>query len=140
MNRKQVIEHSGRVQEITEHYIRVNMEVQSACTACHAKSVCTVGDQTDKTVEITEWKDGFTEGELVTIKMEQSLGFKAVFLGYIFPFLILLFALAVSVQFTDNELITGLVALGVLPLYYGIIYLFRERIRKQFSFRIEKLV
>lgn len=139
MHRNQVIEHRGSVLEVNERFIRVNLEVQSACADCHAKSVCNPGEKQDKVVEISVWEDDFRAGELVKVTMEQRNAFKAVFLGYILPFLLLLISIVVGIQFSNNELIVGLSALLILPIYYGVLYLFRERIRSEFSFRIEKM-
>lgn len=139
MHRSQVIEHMGSVLEVNERFIRVNLEVQSACAACHAKSVCNPGEKQDKVVEISQWEDDFRPGELVKVTMEQRHAFRAVFLGYLLPFLLLMIALIISFQITSNELTIGLVALIVLPIYYGFLYLVRDKIRREFSFRIEKM-
>lgn len=139
MQRSQVIEHSGSVIEVNERLIRVNLEVQSACAACHARSVCNPGESKEKVVEINHWEGEFNLGEQVMVVMEQRFAFKAVFLGYLLPFLLILFTLIISAQYSKNELVTGVITLGILPVYYGILYLNKDRIRRVFSFRIEKL-
>ncbi len=139
MNTKQ-IEHEGKVLEIHDHMITVNIIAQAACSSCHAKGVCNASDSEEKIIEIDNPKGVFVQGERVKVYMEQSLGFKALFLGYVLPFLIVFGALLIVRQFTAHEGIIGLVALGLLPLYYLVLYQFKDKIKKQFSFRIQKLV
>ncbi len=130
------IEHMGVVEEIDNDTIKVNITSISACQSCHAKGACSVADVQEKTIEIPS-KVNYKPGQQVKITLQQSSGYKALFLGYVLPFLIVLFTLILFTSFTDNEAIAGIVSIGTLIPYYSFIYLMRNRIKSKFSFTIK---
>lgn len=134
-----VIEHLGRVEAITANDIRVVIISQSACASCHAKGACTMADVAEKQVVVSKPYHSYTVGETVKVTMKQSLGYKALFLGYILPLIVLLVSLFVFNALGFSEGMSGLLSLGVLGPYYFILYAFRKRIEKEFYFDIEKL-
>jgi len=138
-SKSNVIEHLGRVDAITANDIRVVIISQSACASCHAKGACTTADVAEKQVVISKPYHNYTVGETVKVTMKQSLGYKALFLGYILPLIVLLVSLFVFNALGFSEGLSGLLSLGVLVPYYLILYLFRKRIEKEFYFDIEKL-
>lgn len=140
MATNQAIEHMGYVTGITNTVVEVTIVAQSACAACHAKGACSVSETENKVIEVPHHGEPYKQGELVRVKMSSSMGFQAVFLGYILPFLLILAGLILTGLYTSNEAVIGLVALGLLPLYYGVLYIIRRRIREHFTFSIEKTV
>ncbi len=76
-------------------------------------------------------------GESVVVVASMQTGIKAVKLGFILPFFILIIALAVSYQLTGSEPIAALIALASLIPYYLFVYLIRDRLRETFSFVVE---
>jgi len=68
--------------------------------------------------------------------MGKSMGKRAVFLGYILPFIVLLATLIISLNLFDDEGIAGLIAFGILIPYYFILYLFKDKLRNSFEFRL----
>lgn len=139
MHNPQTVEHTGIIQSITKGHIKVTIFAQSACASCHAKGACGVSDTQDKTIDIYTSEEGFTVGEDVNVKMEQKLGFRALFLGYILPFLIVITMLITAYSITKSEGIAGLLSIGILIPYYWVLYIKRNEIQKTFSFNIEKL-
>jgi len=133
-----VIEHLGRVDAITATDIRVTIISQSACASCHAKGACSAADVAEKQVVVSRSYHNYTVGETVKVTMQQSLGFKALFLGYILPLIVLVASLFVFNALGFSESVSGLLSLAVLVPYYLMLYLFRKRIEKQFHFDIEK--
>ncbi|HPI44991.1 MAG TPA: SoxR reducing system RseC family protein, partial [Tenuifilaceae bacterium] len=77
-------------------------------------------------------------GETVKVLLKQSLGFKALFLAYILPFIVVITALFSLSSFV-SEGIAGILALLSLIPYYAILYFFKNKISKQFNFDIEKI-
>ncbi|MEW5845346.1 MAG: SoxR reducing system RseC family protein [Bacteroidota bacterium] len=138
-SKSNVIEHLGRVEAITANDIRVVIISQSACASCHAKGACTAADVAEKQVVVSRPYHSYTVGETVKVTMKQSLGYKALFLGYILPLIVLLVSLFVFNALGFSEGMSGLLSLGVLVPYYLILYAFRKRIEKEFHFDIEKL-
>lgn len=138
-SKSNVIEHLGRVEAITANDIRVVIISQSACASCHAKGACTASDVAEKQVVVSKPFHSYTVGETVKVTMKQSLGYKALFLGYILPLIVLLVSLFVFNGIGFSEGISGLLSLVVLGPYYFILYVFRKRFEKEFYFDIEKL-
>jgi sigma-E factor negative regulatory protein RseC len=138
-NQGKSIEHKGFIDRITDHSVFVKIVSESACAACHAKGACAVSDMQDKEIEVTGVAGNFSTGEMVSLVMEQSQGFKAVLIGYFYPFLLVFSGLLLATGAGLSELSAGLLALGLLPPYYLMAYLFRNKIRKNFNFSIRKL-
>jgi sigma-E factor negative regulatory protein RseC len=131
------ISHTGRINEITRDSISISIISESACAACHAKGFCGAADSKEKVIEVKN--TGINEhkvGDCVTIVMQKSMGLKAVFYGYILPFIILMATLLGTLNATNNEGLAGLLALLVLVPYYFSLYLLREKLKSKFEFRI----
>jgi len=140
MREKQVnsIEHKGFIDRITDSSVFVKILSESACSACHAKGACSVSEMQDKEIEVNYTGNEYSIGDVVNLVMEQSQGFKAVLIGYVYPFLILFGGLLITSAGGISELKAGLTAIGLLIPYYSLVYLFRKNIRKNFTFSIRK--
>ena len=141
MNQGQIpeIEHPGIVDHLEGGQAFVRIQSQAACGSCHAKSYCGMAEVSDKVVEVRLDSDNqVNPWQFVTVTLKRSLGFRALFLGYLLPFLILLVSLFVLMALTGNEGLSALIALALMVPYYGILYLNREKIRRVFSFRIKE--
>lgn len=133
------IDHKGTIIEISENNIKVEIINKSLCSACHAKSVCSVSDAKDKIIDIPYYNNGEYEvGELVIVEMAKSMGFKAVWLSYVIPLTILLFFLLTLHSLNLSEVLIGIIILFALGLYYLVIYLLRDKIANKFLFSIKK--
>ena len=133
----EAIKHSGVIKEIDNLQYYVSIVAQSACVACSAKSVCNVSEMKDEIVEVPRNEsENFKVGDKVEILMEKSHGTKAVMLGYILPFLIILVTLIVTLSLIGNEGIAGLISIGILVPYYLILYINRDRLKTAFRFRL----
>lgn len=133
-----LIEHLGRIDAVTPNDIRVVITSQSACASCHAKGACSASDVSEKIVVVSKSNHNYFVGETVKVLLKQSLGYKALFLGYILPLIVLLIALFTFSAFM-SEGKAGLLALATLLPYYAILYFFRNKIARQFNFDIEKI-
>lgn len=115
------------------------MEVIEACASCSAKAVCGNGDSEQRTVNVTRRKgDDYKIGDRVTLRMRKQTGYRAVLLAYVLPFLVLMITLFGLNYAGVNEIATGLVSLGALFLYFGIIMLLRKKIEANIDFQITK--
>ncbi len=140
MKSKERIEHKGRVVEFTPETMIVEFINKSACSACHAKSVCMASDERIKVVEVDRTPySKFEVGEEVNICLAPTLGYKAVWIAYVIPLIILIILLLILPRFFENELYAGLGSLGVLVVYYIVLYFFRGKLDKKFVFIIEKI-
>ncbi len=139
MSDSKSIEHKGRIDSIEGSKINVSFLALSGCASCHAKGVCTAADMQEKNVEVFDITNQYSVGEEVNVTLKQSLGFRAMFLGYVLPFTIVLFILIILTIITKNEAISGIGALLVLVPYYLGLFLLKDKIRKKFTFKINKI-
>ena len=111
--------------------MRVKILQSSACSSCSAKSHCNVSETKEKIIDIhdKESADCCSVGQQVMVCGTTSMGMKAVLLAFVLPFLILLFALFLSMELTNDEALSALVSLSTLIPYYLAIYLLRNKIR-----------
>lgn len=138
MHTTKSIEHPGIIQHIEGSTARVGFVAQSACTTCHARGACSVAGMEEKSVDVIH-NGTVKTGENVMVVLKQSLGYKALLLGYLFPFLIVLLSLILLTSLSDNEALAGIYSLVLLIPYYLVIFFLRKKIRREFSFTIRKL-
>lgn len=137
MSARDNITHPGIVEQISKDSIFVKILAMSACSSCHAKGMCSIAEVEEKVIEVKkDPKRDLNEGQEVTVAMQKSLGGKAVFLGYILPFLVLMGVLILVLSLTGNEGIAGLSAILILIPYYWLLYIFRDKLKRTFSFKI----
>ena len=137
-NNKQ-IDHIGTITKIENEKITVSILNVSACSGCHAKSACSMSDMKEKDIDIIDYSNAFKIDEKVKVVYQESLGWLALILAYVLPFIVVLITLFIASAFT-NELTSGLLALGILLPYYSLLYFFKDRLKKTFSFTIHKSV
>lgn len=134
---KNYIEHAGIVSKISNGNVEISLEGNLHCEACNAKSACGVSESTAKTVEIENDPRTFEMNESVVVAMQKSMGMKAVFWGYVFPFILLFVVLAISSAFLE-ELLAGLLSLFVLIPYYLLLYFNKSLLKKAFTISVYK--
>ena len=130
------ISHEGIIDHIGNDTVFVRILSKSACAECHSKSMCGVSEMTEKLIEVKQNVSGFNQGQTVNVILDRSLGNKAVLLGYLIPFIILITTLLISSSFL-SELWSGLLAIAILIPYYLLLFTFKEKLSKTFYFRIE---
>ena len=139
MSPEKSIEHTGIIDTITGQTIRVKFTVTSACSSCHAKGLCSASEMREKEISIPRGRTSYEAGEEVMIVIRTGQGIKAVAWGYLYPFLLLLTLLLVFSATGMNELKAGIFSLASLVPYYSLLFLFRDRINRQFNFSIRKI-
>ncbi|MCD7973588.1 MAG: SoxR reducing system RseC family protein [Candidatus Azobacteroides sp.] len=135
MNSK--IEHPGVIQAIYPDMIVVKIEQVSACAGCHAQNACSVADKTDKLIEVPASGKDFSVNDTVCVTGESSMGLLAVWYAFGLP-LILLFSILFFTKNRINETYQILLLLGIMVVYYLILYLFREKMKNRFVFHLKK--
>ena len=138
MKNEETISHEGVVTRITDDELEIKILAQSACAACHAKSACGMGEQAEKilTVPRPKGKD-FAIGQKVNVRMAIGQGNKAAVLAYLIPILLLLAVLFACLGLGVNEGLSALISIVALIPYYIVLYLRRDKLRKQFEYTIE---
>jgi sigma-E factor negative regulatory protein RseC len=138
MENENTVEHKGIVSDIKDGIVYVDLLVQSACASCHAKGVCGA-DTAQKTIEVKDSSFQFSIGDSVIVMLKESLGIRAIFLGYLLPFIVVLSSLIIFKSLNFNDGLSALLSLSLLVPYYFILYLTRNNIKKKFNFSIKKI-
>jgi sigma-E factor negative regulatory protein RseC len=139
MQMEEKVLHEGIIQEVSDSKITVVIINVSACSSCHAKGACLVSDMKEKEVEIHHFSGYFHPGQHVNFVGRTSHGYKAAFLGYFLPFILVLITLLLGISVTQSDGLAGLLSLAILFPYYSALYIFRDRIKKSFDFEISAI-
>lgn len=130
------IEHKGIVQKSDDKSVTVLISSASACSGCHAEGSCNLSGVKEKIVEV-KGSHELSPGDNVVVLMKKSMGYAALFLGYVFPFILVITVLIILAALQVTELIAGLGSLAILIPYYLALYFFRNRISNKFKFSIK---
>jgi sigma-E factor negative regulatory protein RseC len=131
-----IIKHEGIVQRNEENAVRVSITSVSACSGCHAEGSCTMSGKEEKIIEVFG-NYNVKPGDKVTILMKQSMGYTALFLGYVFPFILVIVVLITMIALKVPELTSGLISITILIPYYTVLYFFRRKINSKFTFTLK---
>ena len=138
MSSSSEITHRGRIISITPEVTTVQIVSESACAACHARGLCSLGESKLKEIELpTRGWDNRKVGDEVDVVLRASMGHKAVWLAYVIPLVLMVAGLLVTLAAGGPELLAGLVAVAVVGLYYGVIWLLRDRLKTAYTFNIK---
>lgn len=129
------ITHKGRIVAIDPEITTIEIISEAACAACHAKGLCSLGEQQVKQVQVrtSAWTPRQV-GDEVEVVLKKSMGYKAVFIAYGLPLVVLFVALMLLNALGVGELYAGLGAIGAVIICYFVLFLFRNKISKDYSF------
>lgn len=132
-----MIKHDGIVIAVNgDGTVRVRIVQTSACASCKAKAMCASAETVEK--EIDAVSDGLLAiGDEAEVLVAEKIGWKAIFLAYILPFVVLLGSVLVLNEFMKEEL-AGTIALCAMGVYYIVLGFFKNKIQKGFSFTARK--
>ena len=134
-----IIKHRGRVEKVEGSHVVVRIVQTSACSACSIKGHCNASESKEKLVDVFEVNASYQIGEEVVLLGTTSMGMQAVLLAFGVPLVILIVALGVTMHLTDgNALVSSLVGLLSIVPYYFAIHFNKDKLKKTFSFTIEK--
>ena len=135
--REQVM-HTGQVVSMTPKTTTVQIVSQSACSECHAAGLCGLSEYTEKAIEVpTRPSATYGVGDEVQVVLRASMGFKAVWIAYFLPLVVLLAVALGLIALGVPELVSGLAGLGAVALYYLVVWLLRDRLRNEYVFTIQ---
>ncbi|MBQ5388127.1 MAG: SoxR reducing system RseC family protein [Paludibacteraceae bacterium] len=134
-----MIKHDGIVIAVNANgTVRVKIVQTSACAACKAKAMCASAESKEKEIEAIG--DGLLAvGDTAEVLVQQKLGWKAVLLAYILPFVVMLGVVVIGngLQVIGEEIV-GTIALCAMGVYYIVLGFFKDKIQKEFSFTAVK--
>ncbi len=132
------ISHSGIVESVSDGCVSVRILQTSACAACKVAGYCHAAEAKEKIVEVyCSNTASYTTGQEVVVSTTGSVAKRALLLGFGVPFLALVGVLVIVLKITGNEGLSALCGLAALIPYYIILYLCRDRIRRQLTFYLE---
>ncbi len=138
-NMSESINHNGIIEKIDGDTAYVRITQQSACSGCHAQSMCAASESKVKIIEVPDNSGKFTVNENVLLCGRSSLGLQAVLLAFILPLLIVVAAIVTGTSMQWEETTSGLTGLLLLVPYYCILYFFRDKLKRRFIFTLKKL-
>ena len=137
---KNYIEHEGVVIKSTPTQVDVKIIVKSGCASCQIKGACNLSDVQEKVIEVKYPNEQFNVGEKVDVGMESVMGYKALFLGYLFPFAVILISLIIGLSLFKEEGLAAGLALGFAAVYYMVLYFFKDSLQNVFRYKINKAI
>lgn len=135
-NTSHIINHDGIVQRKGDNNVIVAISVTSACAGCHSEASCNLSGKEEKIIEV-HGRYNVEPGDAVTVLMKQSMGYAAVFLGYILPLIVVIVSLITLVAMKIPEFTAGIISIAILLPYYIVLFFFRKKINKQFTFTLK---
>ena len=133
------ISHSGTIESVSEGCVKVRILQASACGACKVAGHCHAAESKEKIVEVFDADASrFHVGQEVTVWASGNVANKALILGFVMPFLLLLAVLIAVLYLSGSEGLAALAALGSLVPYYLLLWWRRDSIRQQISFHLEE--
>lgn len=135
------VTHSGKVIGVFRDTVTVAVESSEACGSCASRSACSLGVQsnTRNILITTPNASSFSVGEIVRVATRTQMGLMAVALCYAVPAMVLVAVLAAAVFCGVSEGVAALISLGSVAIYFGILWLLRDKLAQKISFTIEKL-
>jgi sigma-E factor negative regulatory protein RseC len=135
MAKKNEIIHSGKIVDITPDFTTVQIIASSACSECHAKGICGVSEMEEKVIMVpTDPYELRQVGDVVQVKTKMTMGFKAIWISYVIPLVILMILVLSLSIVVENEFLRGGIAIAGVGLYYLLIWLLRGKLANQFEF------
>jgi sigma-E factor negative regulatory protein RseC len=135
MSKKNEIVHTGKIVDINPDFTTVEIMVSSACSECHAKGICGVSEMEEKVIMVpTDPYELRQVGDVVQVKTKMTMGFKAIWISYVIPLVILMILVLSLSIVVENEFLRGGIAIAGVGLYYLLIWLLRGKLANQFEF------
>ena len=120
------IVHNGVATAVDGMTASVRVDRRSACDECRARLLC-AGSHGRSCTITAECREALAPGDRVRLELAPSVGWFAVAVAFLLPFLLLVTTFFTVLTGGWGELAAGLAALGVLPPYYLLVYTQRSR-------------
>jgi sigma-E factor negative regulatory protein RseC len=132
------IQHSGEIMEITPDFTTIKIIASSACASCHAKTLCGMSEEQEKIIMLpTDPYALYKVGDIVQVATKMTMGLKAVWISYVIPLMVLMILILSLSSVFEKEYMRGLVAIAGVGVYYFIVWLFRGKLNNEFVFYIK---
>ena len=130
----------GVVTAISPDIVTVQIQQQSACSGCHARDLCVSSERREHQLQLKTYGQHFSIGEQVLVVARRSVGRLAVLLAFVLPLLLLVLTLSIAQTLLAlSEAVAVLVAIGLLSLYYLVLYTQRRRLEGRLVLMVEPI-
>ena len=139
-----MIKHDGIVIALEDNgMVRVRILQTSACASCKAKAMCASAESKEKEIlalfvgEEAKRREGERQdiklGDEVVVMVQQKMGWKAILLAYMLPFVVMMAVVAIGNGLLGmREEVIGTLALCAMGVYYIVLGFFKDKIQKEF--------
>ena len=129
--------HPGVVVGINDKDIEIEILSSSSCGSCGIKSACGMSEMTEKRLTVPKPDDKeFIVGQPVKIVMNTKQGNKAAVFAYLIPALLMIAMIVTLSNLNIKEWIAAIAGIGIVAIYYLILYFFRDKLRNEFKYDI----
>lgn len=129
------IVHTGVVTAVDKN--KVTLKIPSAaCDGCALRGACGSAANSERGFSVETPEAGnFSPGQKVKVVLSPAQAAEAAFWGYVAP-LVLVLAVLFTVLGFGGETLAASLSLAVLPLYYFILWLCRNKLKKTLQIKI----
>ena len=126
----------GKIISSSDGQVRINIACHSACARCAAHQNCGFAESKDKEIVVDNdsWQE-YKSGDTVEVEISERLGLTAVLVAYLLPALLAV-AFFVAIYNLAGELLSALLTLAFFALYCGVLWLFRDRLQRHFTYTL----
>lgn len=133
----EVITHEGIVVSTDGEKALVRIMQAGGCQACRAKQMCASSESREKDMDVV-MMEPMVVGDKVQVIVTQDMGWIAVILAYVIPFILLIAGVGIYGIWLD-EAAAGTLAILTVGLWYLVLKLMDGKIKKRFSFKARKI-
>ena len=133
------VEHQAIVRKVDpeEGLVTVRIDDIDECGDCPASKLCGAKGETSNTVTVkTPDASRYKIDDIVTVRGTERMHHKAIMYATVFPCIILVATMVGIYLLTFNQLAAALSGIGVLILFYVVLWLCRDKIAHEFVFSI----
>ena len=131
------VSHPGVVVGIDDKNLDIEILSSSMCGSCGIKSACGMSEMQEKRITVPKPEDReFIVGQPVSITMSTRQGNKAALFAYFIPAFLLVAIIIILSNLSVKEWLAALAGIGVIAVYYGVLYFFKDQLRDEFKYEI----
>ncbi|MGI6478102.1 MAG: SoxR reducing system RseC family protein [Salinivirgaceae bacterium] len=134
-----MIQHKGIILSINKNIAEISIQQTSACVSCQVKGSCLSVDTKERRITANITPENYEVGEEVQVTLKTTQGYKAVFIAYVIPFILIIAVLVLGETLGLAEWKSAVAAICVTVLYYIALKLFGKQLSQSMTFKIEKL-
>jgi sigma-E factor negative regulatory protein RseC len=120
-------QHLGVVRGHENRKWQIVLANPDGCAVCH-RGLC-FDATNEKMVEVPERNHELQLGQSVWVRVAEETGWRAIFIFYAMPFLLMLSTLLLVMSLGLSEVLSGVLSLVVLVPYFSMLWLMRKQVQ-----------